>query len=96
MNASPSAAWYALRDRHTSASAFWFSLLNSGMRDTTPPYTSYVGGSAAFEAPVPADLVEGAISAPGAGASGGLSWTYTGTLAPGASGSVRFAVKVNP
>lgn len=66
------------------------------IRDTTPPYTSYVGGSAAFEAPVPADLVEGAISAPGAGASGGLSWTYTGTLAPGASGSVRFAVKVNP
>jgi uncharacterized repeat protein (TIGR01451 family)/fimbrial isopeptide formation D2 family protein len=59
--------------------------------DRTPAYTVFVSASAgAF----PNDLTAVNITAPAVDASGTLRWTFTGTLIPGASGTVTFQVKV--
>jgi uncharacterized repeat protein (TIGR01451 family) len=65
--------------------------------DTTPAFTSYVGASAVCPVVLvlPAGLVCAAVSAPGAGATGALQWTFTGALAPSAQFSVTYQVKVD-
>ncbi|WP_307598099.1 beta strand repeat-containing protein [Variovorax boronicumulans] len=81
----------------------------SGMtvNDTTPQYTSFVAAQAGT---TPASLTAcskntpaNALPAPAvacaasqaAGGTGGLRWSFTGSLAPGATGAVLFSVKVD-
>jgi hypothetical protein len=46
---------------------------------------------------LPSNLTACAVSAqPAVGAAGAIEWALTGSLAPGASGTVRFSVTVNP
>jgi len=59
--------------------------------DSTPHYTVFVSAAAG---PLPADLTAVAITAPAAGETGAIRWTFTGTLAAGAGGTVTFSVKV--
>ncbi len=59
--------------------------------DRTPAYTVFVSASAgAF----PTALTAVNITAPAVNAAGTLRWTFTGTLAPGGTGTVTFQVKV--
>jgi len=80
---------------------------NLVLNDTTPAYATFV--SAGVNAPLPAALSAcikntpanpspaapvACSAAQASGGSGAISWTFTGTLAPGASGSVTFQVTV--
>ena len=68
------------------------ALSNLRIFDATPAYTVF--GAAGCGA-LPADLIACNLSvAPTVGESGPLEWTLTGTLAPGASGTVSFSVVV--
>ena len=60
--------------------------------DTTPAFTTFVSATAD---PAPLNLAAPAILAPAANGTGAIRWTFTGTLAPGASGNVYFTVRVN-
>ena len=63
--------------------------------DGTPAFTTFA--SAACIGALPANLSSCSVSsAPAAGATGSIDWSFVGTLAPGGSGTVRFAVTVNP
>jgi uncharacterized repeat protein (TIGR01451 family) len=63
------------------------------INDTTPAFTTFV--SATCPTP-PANLTACTVStAPTPGGVGALVWTFTGTLAPGAQGTVSFSVQVN-
>jgi uncharacterized repeat protein (TIGR01451 family) len=63
--------------------------------DATPAFTTFQ--SATCTAPLPANLTAcSATTQPGVGATGAIAWTLTGSLAPGATGSVVFVVRVNP
>ncbi|RYX83216.1 DUF11 domain-containing protein [bacterium] len=66
---------------------------NLVINDSTPAYTTFV--SANFATPLPASLTGCTIAAPTVNNSGGIKWTFTGTLAQGASKTVTFVVKVN-
>lgn len=59
--------------------------------DTTPAFSTFVS---AGNGPLPADLAGVTIVNPAVGEEGAVSWTFTGTLAPGATGTVTFAVKI--
>lgn len=59
--------------------------------DRTPHYTVF---SAAAAGAFPNDLTAVAITAPVVGEAGAIRWTFTGTLAPAATGTVTFQVKV--
>ncbi|MFA6961379.1 MAG: isopeptide-forming domain-containing fimbrial protein [Opitutaceae bacterium] len=59
--------------------------------DRTPAYTVFVSAAAG---PLPNDLTDVDIVAPAVDVAGTLRWTFTGTLVPGASGTVTFQVKV--
>jgi uncharacterized repeat protein (TIGR01451 family) len=60
--------------------------------DQTPTYTVYASGACGT---LGAGLTNCALTTqPGVGATGGLSWTLTGPLASGASGTVTFSVTV--
>jgi len=62
------------------------------IQDATPPYTVFVSGSCGT---LGAGLTGCAVTAqPGVGASGAVKWTLAGTLAPGASGTVTYQVRV--
>ena len=62
--------------------------------DATPAFTTFV--SAACGAPLPASLTACTASTkPGIGLTGAIEWAFTGTLAPGASGSVSFSVRLD-
>ena len=61
--------------------------------DFTPGFTTFV--SATASAP-PTGLTGPTIVQPGVGATGTIRWTFGGTLAPQATGSVSFVVKINP
>lgn len=61
--------------------------------DTTPGYTTFV--SASYSTPLPIGLTACTVAAPAVGGTGTVSWTFTGTLAPGQSGSVSYQVKVD-
>lgn len=62
------------------------------VNDATPAFTTF--SSATFATP-PNNLTTPVITAPSVGAGGSIKWTFGGTLAPGASGTVTFVVKVN-
>jgi uncharacterized repeat protein (TIGR01451 family) len=66
-------------------------LQNIVISDVTPPFTAFA--SAACGA-LPASLTSCVISAPAAGATGTVTWTMSGTLDPGASGTVTITVTV--
>ncbi len=65
---------------------------NLKINDSTPAYTAFV--SAVCGSPLPNSLTACSITAPGVGATGAIQWTFTGTLAPGQSGTVTFVVKI--
>lgn len=63
------------------------------VHDTTPAFTVFV--SALCSAPLPANLTGCLVSTqPAVGATGALQWTFTGTLAPGGSGTVSYQVRI--
>ena len=77
------------------------------VNDTTPVYTRFVGAQAgstpatlsACQKTTPANLAPAptvaCAAAQAAGGTGALGWHFTGVLAPGASGTVLFSVKVD-
>ncbi|WP_288378786.1 hypothetical protein [uncultured Massilia sp.] len=68
------------------------TLNNLAIADATPPFTTYASGACGTLA---AGLGACAIAAqPAAGATGPVRWQFTGTLAPGASGTVSMSVLV--
>jgi uncharacterized repeat protein (TIGR01451 family) len=70
-------------------------LSNVKVNDATPSFTTYQ--SATCVGPLPSNLTACAVTTvPSVGSPGAIEWTLTGTLAPAASGTVRFAVTVNP
>ncbi len=66
---------------------------NLVLADKTPTYTTYV--SAAYTTPLPASLTGCTMTMPAVGAPGEMTWTFTGTLEPGSSGSVTYQVRVD-
>ena len=68
------------------------SLQNIFISDTTPKYTSF---SSATCGVLPSSLTGCSIVAPAVGAAGAVTWTLSGTLDPGATGSVTLTVIVN-
>ena len=67
-------------------------LSNLKINDSTPAYTTFV--SAACGSPLPASLTGCSFTAPSAGATGAIQWTFTGTLNPTQTGTVTFVVKI--
>ena len=67
------------------------TLNNLKVSDPTPAYTTYLDSSCGA---MPAGLTCTVASKPEVGASGKVEWGVTGTLAPGATGSVTVSVKV--
>lgn len=62
------------------------------VHDSTPAYTKFAWAAADT---TPAGLAGPTITAPAVGGAGAVRWRFTGSLAPGASGSVKFAVVVD-
>lgn len=62
--------------------------------DATPGWTSYVPGSAGCGALPP--LLGACTPTPPPGATGPVTWTFTGALAPGGSGTVTYSVTIDP
>ncbi|MEM1036683.1 MAG: hypothetical protein AAGI14_07980 [Pseudomonadota bacterium] len=69
------------------------AVTNVDVRDMTPAFTVYVGGSAAYET-TPSGLVSGTASTPAANDNGALSFPYTGSLSSGDEGAVTYGVRV--
>jgi len=67
------------------------TLNNLKISDTTPAYTTYADSSCGA---VPSGLACAVSAKPEVGANGKVEWGITGTLAPGATGSVTISVKV--
>lgn len=66
------------------------ALGNLKINDFTPAYTVLNSASCGV---LPADLTSCALTVqPGAGSAGAIEWAFSGTLAPGGSGSVSFSV----
>ena len=70
------------------------SISNVKVVDDVVDYSTYVGGSAAFET-TPAGLTETGITEPLDGTKGTVVWIFGGTLEPGLSGSVKYTVKID-
>ena len=68
------------------------AISNIVINDATPAYTVFV--SAACGAPLPASLTACSVTAPAAGQTGNIQWTFTGTLNPSQTGTVTFVVKI--
>jgi uncharacterized repeat protein (TIGR01451 family) len=63
------------------------------INDTTPAFTSFVIANCGA---IPANLTSCTVStAPTVGGVGPIAWTFVGTLAPAAQGTVTFSVQVN-
>lgn len=60
--------------------------------DNTPTYTTF---STASCGTLPNNLSGCTITSPSVGSSGGIKWTFTGTLQPGSSGTVTFTVIID-
>jgi len=79
---------------YTNASAE--PLTSVVIRDATPVFTTYVAASCGSP---PAGLTctppASPATAPAVGATGGITWNFGGSLAPGASSAVTFQVQVN-
>lgn len=63
------------------------------IHDHTPDWTTYLGGTAAVDAPPPG-LAATAAEAPAAGQEGPILFSFEGALEPGAGGAVRFGVRL--
>lgn len=68
------------------------AISNLVINDSTPAYTTFV--SAACGAPLPTSLTACSFTAPSAGQTGNIQWTFTGTLNPSQTGTVSFVVKI--
>jgi uncharacterized repeat protein (TIGR01451 family) len=68
------------------------ALNNIVVFDSTPAFTTFLSAAAGA---LPANLSSVTISSPGAGNSGPIQWNFTGTLAPGQTGTVTFSVLVS-
>jgi mucin-19 len=80
---------YTITYNNTSASPIASIVIN----DTTPAFTSFI--SAACNTPLPASISGCVVSTqPPLNGAGAIVWTLTGSLAPGASGSVVFRVQL--
>ncbi|MEO0548290.1 MAG: hypothetical protein AAFZ91_00095 [Pseudomonadota bacterium] len=69
------------------------AVTNVDVRDMTPAFTIYVGGSAAYET-TPTALTPGTPMTPAANDSGPLSFPYSGSLPSGDEGAVTYGVRV--
>lgn len=68
------------------------TLSGLAITDATPAFTAFVGAECGA---LPADLATCGIAAqPAAGADGQVEWRFTGSLQPGATGTVRIKVRV--
>jgi uncharacterized repeat protein (TIGR01451 family) len=67
-------------------------LSNLKINDATPAFTTFV--SAACPGALPNNLTGCSVTAPAAGATGDIQWTFTGTLGPSQSSAVTFVVKI--
>lgn len=70
------------------------AVTNVDVKDITPAFTLYVGGSAAYET-TPPGLSPGTPTTPAANDNGPLSFPYAGSLASGEEGAVTYGVKVD-
>jgi uncharacterized repeat protein (TIGR01451 family) len=68
------------------------SLSNLTIADTTPPFTTYAASACGTLASGLSTCKVAA--APAAGAGGQIQWQFTGTLAPGATGTVTVSVQI--
>lgn len=68
-------------------------LSNIVIHDATPEFTTFVSGT--WSTPLPGSITKIVFEAPEEEV-GALKWTFTGSLAPGATGTVTFKVKVAP
>lgn len=83
---------YTLTYRNAGAD----SVSDVEIRDATPAYTAYVGGSAACLEPLPAGIAACAASeTPAAAGVGGIVWRLAGALPSGAQGQVEYRVRVD-
>jgi uncharacterized repeat protein (TIGR01451 family) len=63
------------------------------INDATPAFTTFLSAACG---PIPANLTGCSVTtSPAVGALGSIIWTFTGTLAPTAQGTVTFSVQVN-
>jgi uncharacterized repeat protein (TIGR01451 family) len=63
------------------------------INDATPAFTTFLSATCG---PIPANLTGCSVTtSPAVGALGSIIWTFTGTLAPTAQGTVTFSVQVN-
>lgn len=65
---------------------------NLTINDGTPAFTTF--SSAGYASPLSNNLTGCTITSPAVGSPGSLAWKFTGTLAPGNSGTVTFVVKL--
>lgn len=63
-----------------------------GVEDMTPVYTSYASSQAVA---LPAGLGAPMVTTPGVAAKGPLAWSFTGPLAPAATGTLQYSVVVD-
>jgi len=68
------------------------SVGNIVITDATPGYTTYVG---ATYGTLPADLTACTVAGPAVGETGTVTWTFTGSLAAGQSGTLTYQVRVD-
>lgn len=65
--------------------------------DATPAFTQFVSAACPAPASLPAGLTACSVSSkPAVGAQGEVSWTFVGSLAPGATTEVSYQVTVSP
>lgn len=88
-NATPGATiTYTIGYQNTGGT----TLNNLKIVDPTPAFTTFAAGSCGA---LPTGLTACSVSAkPAVGATGAVEWSFTGTLAPGATGSVTVTVQV--
>ncbi|HSH17683.1 MAG TPA: hypothetical protein VLD18_16705, partial [Verrucomicrobiae bacterium] len=67
------------------------SLQNIVLFDATPAYTTFLN---ATNGPLATSLTAVAIDSPALGGTGGVRWTFSGSLAPGRSGTVMLTVAI--
>jgi uncharacterized repeat protein (TIGR01451 family) len=63
------------------------------VRDVTPAFTVYVGGSATYEV-TPSTLTPGTATVPAANDNGALAFPYSGSLPSGEEGAVTYGVRI--
>ena len=68
-------------------------LSNVVIQDATPSYTTFQNANCGT---LPLNFTACSIANPATGAAGAIIYTFTGTLAPAASGAVTFTVQVQP